>query len=125
SVAFTDNEILIKAEICQDQLVVQKGQAGLASDSAPSGKVNEVGAATVVPIAPAIPPPTAGQHQQLDFNFTVPKGKVASLMGVLNYLQSKYERMDLSLHLEKGQMSEQEFEDKVKEAFRQMGIDLK
>lgn len=125
SVAFTDNEILIKAEICQDQLVAQKGQAGLASDGTPSGKVNEVGAATVVPTAPAIPPPTAGQHQQLNFNFTVPKGKVASLMGVLNYLQSKYERMDLSLHLEKGQMTDQEYEDKVKEAFRQMGIDLR
>ncbi len=45
-------------------------------------------------------------------------------MGVLNYLQSKYERMDIGLHLEKGQLTEQEFEDKVKEAFRQMGIDI-
>ncbi len=125
SIAFTDNEILIRAEICQAQLAAQKDQAGLASSGTPSGKVNEAGAATFVPTAPAIPPPTAGRYQQLNFNFTVPKGKVASLMGVLNYLQSKYERMDLSLHLEKGQMSEQEFEDKVKEAFRQMGIDLK
>jgi len=32
--------------------------------------------------------------------------------------------MDVSLHLDKGQMSEQEYEDKVKEAFRQMGIDI-
>jgi hypothetical protein len=62
--------------------------------------------------------------KQLSFNFTVPMGKVANLMGVLNYLQSKYEHMDISLHLDRGQMTEQEYEDKVKEAFRQMGIDI-
>ena len=45
-------------------------------------------------------------------------------MGVLNYLQSKYEHMDVSIHLDKGQMTDQEYEDKVKEAFRQMGIDI-
>jgi hypothetical protein len=45
-------------------------------------------------------------------------------MGVLNYLQSKYERMEVRLSVEQGDMTEQEFEDKVKEAFRQMGIEL-
>jgi hypothetical protein len=123
SIAFTDNEILIKAEICQVQIAAQQSQMNLAQGNTPTGKVNEAGAATFVPTAPT-PLPIAGRYQQLNFNFTVPKGKVASLMGVLNYLQSKYERMDLSLHLDKGQMSEQEFEDKVKEAFRQMGIDI-
>ena len=70
------------------------------------------------------PTNTSGRYQQLNFNFTVPKGKVASLMGVLNYLQSKYGHMNVSLHLDRGQMTEQEYEDKVKEAFRQMGIDI-
>lgn len=39
-------------------------------------------------------------------------------------LQSKYERMEVSIHLDKGQMADQEYKDKVKEAFRQMGIDI-
>jgi len=124
SVAFTDNEILIKAEICQAQMAAQQSQVNLVQGNVPSGTVNETGATVFAPTAP-VTYPTAGRYQQLNFNFTVPKGKVASLMGVLNYLQSKYEHMDLTLHLDKGQMTEQEYEDKVKEAFRQMGIDIK
>jgi hypothetical protein len=83
------------------------------------------GAQLVLHPTPPTTPATTGQYKQLDFNFTVPKGKVASLMGVLNYLQSKYEHMNISLHLDRGQMTEQEYEDKVKEAFRQMGIEIK
>jgi len=122
SVAFTDNEILIKAEICQAQMAERQAQVNLAQGNMPSSTVNSA-TSTFIPNAPATYP-KAGLYQQLDFNFTVPKGKVASLMGVLNYLQSKYEHMDISLHLDKGQMTDQEYEDKVKEAFSQMGIDL-
>ncbi len=122
TVAFSDTEILIKAEICQAQIAAQQDQVGFVQGDTPSGAVN-ASTSSFVPNAPATPP-IAGKYQQLNFNFTVPKGKVASLMGVLNYLQSKYERMDVSLHLDKGQMTEQEYEDKVKEAFRQMGIEI-
>ena len=121
SVAFTDNEILIKAEICLAQAAAQNDQVNLVQGTMLSGAVNEAGTSAS---APAVTPPTTGRYQQLNFNFTVPKGKVASLMGVLNYLQSKYDHMDVSLHLDKGQMTEQEYEDKVKEAFRQMGIKI-
>jgi len=124
TVAFTDNEVLIKAEICQAQMAERQAQVNLVQGVTPLGAVNAP-PSTFVPTAPVTyPQPKAGLYQQLNFNFTVPKGKVASLMGVLNYLQSKYEHMDVSLHLDKGQMTDQEYEDKVKEAFRQMGIDL-
>lgn len=43
-------------------------------------------------------------------------------MGLLNYLQSRFARLEISLRLEQGSLSEQEMEDKVREAFRQMGI---
>ena len=93
--------------------------------SNPSGGIGEPPATS--PNSGATPTSTTLPDKglkQLSFNFTVPKGKVANLMGVLNYLQSKYEHMDISLHLDRGQMTEQEYEDKVKEAFRQMGIDI-
>jgi hypothetical protein len=64
------------------------------------------------------------KHTLLNFNFVVPKGKVSSLMGVLNFLQNRYNRIEISLHVADGQLSEQEYEDKIKEAFRQMGIDI-
>jgi glutamyl/glutaminyl-tRNA synthetase len=46
-------------------------------------------------------------------------------MGVLNYLQSKFEEMEISLRLDKGELTEQELEDKIKEALRQLGIQWK
>ncbi|MCZ7547634.1 MAG: hypothetical protein M5U11_00550 [Anaerolineales bacterium] len=74
------------------------------------------------PLSPTAP--VAGKYQQLHFNFVVPKGKVSSLMGVFNFLQSRYNHVEISLNLGDGHLSEQEFEDKVKEAFRQMGIEI-
>lgn len=125
SVAFTDNEALIKAEICQAQIIAQQTQTTLTQGGTLSNSVRESGLGVSTPTGSSSPTSSSsGQYQQLRFDFAVPKGKVSSLMGVLNYLQTKYQRMDISLHLEEGQMTEQEFEDKVKEAFRQMGIDL-
>lgn len=49
---------------------------------------------------------------RLRLRFTVPKGKASSLMGV-------------TLHVENGELTEQEYEDKIKEAFRQMGVDVR
>jgi hypothetical protein len=124
TVSFTDNEVLIKAEICQAQMAARASQTAFTPSTPPTGNVGE-GEQPTIQTPSSTAKNVTGKYQQLDFNFTVPKGKVASLMGVLNYLQSKYEHMDVSLHLDRGQMTEQEYEDKVKEAFRQMGIDIK
>jgi hypothetical protein len=54
----------------------------------------------------------------------VPKGKVSGLMGVMNLLQHKFNRLEIVLATEQGEISEQEYEDKICEAFRQMGIEV-
>ena len=55
--------------------------------------------------------------------FTIPKGKVAGLMGVMNLLQSNFDSLQIELLATEGQMSDQDYEDKIKEAFVQLGID--
>jgi len=123
---FTESEILIKAEICEAQRAAREGQPTFTPGQMAAGQpVGEAvpgetfGQPTFVPSTP-----TAGEYQQLHFNFVVPKGKVSSLMGVLNYLQSRFNRLELSVNVGEGQLTEQEYEDKVKEAFRQMGIEI-
>jgi len=44
---------------------------------------------------------------------------------VLNFLQTKYAHMEITLRLRDGALSDQELEEKVMEAFRQMGITLR
>ena len=45
-------------------------------------------------------------------------------MGVMNLLQNKFETLEIELIACDGNISEQDYEDKIKEAFRQMGIEL-
>jgi len=126
SISFTDNEILIKAEVCEAQRAEQEGQVTFTPAQTATGQpVGETVAAPAFGRSVFVSaPPTAGKYQQLRFNFIVPKGKVSSLMGVLNFLQSRFNRLELSVNVGDGQLTEQEYEDKVKEAFRQMGIEI-
>ncbi len=126
SISFTDDEILLKAEVCEAQRAAQAGQVtftpGQTGTGQPVGETPTAptfGQSVLTPITP-----TAGKYQQLHFNFVVPKGKVSSLMGVLNYLQSRYNKLEIMVNVDDGQLTEQEYEDKVKEAFRQMGIEI-
>ena len=54
----------------------------------------------------------------------MPKGKVSSIMGVMNLLQSKFDSLKIDLVASEGQISDQDYEDKIKEAFRQLGIEV-
>jgi hypothetical protein len=58
-------------------------------------------------------------------HFEIPKGKVAGIMGVMNLLQSKFNKLEISLNARDGSITRQDIEDKIEEAFRQLNIDYK
>jgi hypothetical protein len=124
SISFADNEVLIQANICEKQ-ISEKTKVS----TGPLGEENitKVPPPHAEPIKDGSQPPPfdAGKLHQLSLQFIVPKGKISGLMGVLNYLQSKFEEMEISLRLDKGELTEQELEDKIKEALRQLGIQWK
>ena len=60
----------------------------------------------------------------IQLKFRVPKGKVSGIMGVMNLLQNKYETLEIEIIAKDGEISEQDYEDKIEEAFRQLGIEL-
>jgi hypothetical protein len=129
SVSLADNEILVRAEVCETQLAAQADQVIFKpGGTTPSTSIQEPSTSEVQPgtsgvtITPIIL--TTSKYSQLNLNFVVPKGKVSSLMGVLNFLQNRYNHIEVSLNINDGSLSEQEYEDKIKEAFRQMGIDI-
>jgi len=126
SVFFADDEILLRAEVCEAQRLAQASQVtfspGQTASGSSAGETTPTSIFTPSTFTPTTP--AAGKYQQLHLNFVVPKGKVASLMGVLNYLQSRYNKLEIMVNVGDGQLTEQEYEDKVKEAFRQMGIEI-
>ena len=56
--------------------------------------------------------------------FEVPKGKVSSIMGVMTLLQSKFSSVQVEIVATDGEISERDYEDKIMEAFRQLGIEV-
>jgi predicted AAA+ superfamily ATPase len=63
-------------------------------------------------------------RKEVRLKFTLPKGKVANIMGVMNFLQSRFGKLQIELLAGNGEISEQDYEDKIKEAFRQLGIEV-
>jgi hypothetical protein len=60
----------------------------------------------------------------LRLRFRLPSGKLSDILSVIRFLQTKFKATEVELLLEEGSMSERDYEDKIEEAFRQMGINL-
>lgn len=116
SIAFAGNEVLISEAICKEQQRAEKPPEGEAYPEAEPGI------------------PERGREERKDFvvsvrdkihlKFSVPKGKVSNIMGVMNLLQSKFDNLEIELIATDGAISDQDYEDKIKETFRQLGIEL-
>ncbi len=127
-IGLAGSEVIIRVEVCQAQLEAK--EPGYEAPDAAEGvpfKETEVGALKPSPGTTVGPVPGGGEaalRRHLRVRFTVPKGKVAGLMGVMNLLQHKFNRLEVVLSAEQGWISEQEYDDKISEAFRQLGIEV-
>jgi hypothetical protein len=56
--------------------------------------------------------------------FKIPKGKVSGVMGMMNLLHSKFKSLEIEINAARGEMSKQDYEDKIEETLRQLGIEF-
>lgn len=56
--------------------------------------------------------------------FSVPKGRVNSLMDVLNLIQRRFDNVTISIGANEGNITKFDYENKIKEALRQLGFDI-
>lgn len=122
SVAFSDNEILISDLVCREQ---RKKEEPTTEKEAIYPTPSEQGSL----IGGRIEEESKGVlseafKENLLFRFIIPKGKVADIMRVMNFLQGKFGTLEIELIATDGKISNQDYEDKIKEAFRQLGIEL-
>ena len=66
---------------------------------------------------------TTSSLNSVRLKFRVPQGRVSSLLEMMNYLQLNFNTLQLELTATDGEMSEQNYEDKIKETLNQLGID--
>jgi len=121
SVAFSGNEIIISEKISQEQKEKEEkepkypGPEPGVSPKVGEKKGGEKGEEKIRAVK---------TKNKIQLKFQVPKGKVASIMGAMNLLQSKFETLEIELIAKDGAISEQDYEDKIMETFRQLGIEL-
>ena len=118
SIAFSGSEVIIREDICIAQKeAIEKPPEFVPPPPKP---VYPPGGGDEEKIAD---PPTPDGRDSVHLKFTIPRGKVAGLMGVMNLLQLNFDNLQIELLATEGQMSNQDYEDKIKEAFVQLGID--
>ena len=118
SIAFSGSEVIIREDICIAQKEAEKEKEKPPEPLYPpdDGTKKKI-------IEPPGPEPPPDGRNSVHLKFTIPKGKVAGLMGVMNLLQLNFDNLQIELLATEGQMSDQDYEDKIKEAFVQLGID--
>ena len=72
--------------------------------------------------SPNIPLSTTTEIPEIQINIDVPRGQVSQIMGLMNFLQQKYQTLNLQIRATDGTMSDGELADHVKETLKQLGI---
>jgi hypothetical protein len=118
TVAFSGNEILICEALCCEQS--KKEEITLPSKHEELKETHDIDKYKKETKQESL----IKTRNEIQLRFKVPKGKIANIMGVMNLLQSKFESLEIELIATDGAISEQDYEDKIREAFRQLGIEL-
>jgi len=111
------NEIVIREEICRKQAEEER-------EPEPEPQPGDEDDGTVKPDDDEPTPPTKEAREAVQLSFQVPKGKVSSIMGMMNLLQSKFGTLRIEISATDGEISEQDYEDKIEETLRQLGIEF-
>ncbi|NPV45159.1 MAG: ATP-binding protein [Firmicutes bacterium] len=124
TVALYENEVIIKESLCKEQLQKEEAGKGIIVDNQDIGAPDRIFEKPKDDNETGVDNSKKEVREKVHLEFYVPKGKMSQLMGTFGYLQTKFDKIKLSIIAEDGEISEQEYENKVKETFRQLGIDL-
>lgn len=119
-VKFSENEVIINRKICK--IKEEKSKADKLEETEeperPREKGYEIAGENEEEMIPRSP-----EEMMYSLNFTVevPEGKVSDIMGIIRYLRKKFEKIKITVEATEGQISLQEYQNKVEEAIRQLG----
>jgi hypothetical protein len=126
-VGLTGGELLIKAEICE------RVRLEAAKNIATPGEASSPFVDSPGETGPHTPPidRTTGQTinlplglREVNLRFKLPKGKASNLMFIINLLQHNFQSTEITIRTKDGQITEDDYDAKILEAFRQAGIEV-
>ena len=117
-VSFEENEVIIDQKECaaiktrlERSQQTERTETGRRDESA-----KEEGRTTVTP-------PSVTEIPEIQISISVPRGQVSQIMGLMNFLQQKYQSLNIQISAADGLMSDGELADHVKETLKQLGLD--
>lgn len=115
-VELSEGEVIIKRELCEEKIEVEKYRK--------EEEKKEVDAGKTIETEPPCPQPKLELFSHMRFEVRVPTGKFSDFMRTLRLIEAKFKHISVKITLEAfdGEISKAEYEDKIKEAFRQSEI---
>ena len=121
SVALSGNEVIICEAVCKNQREKEETKPETKGYPEPG---EEKGTPLGISDGEEDQEHQRKSRDNIHLRFRVPKGKVSNIMGVMNLLQSKFETLEIGITARDGSISEQDYEEKIEEAFAQLGIKM-
>ncbi|OPX61890.1 ATP-binding protein [Methanoregula sp. PtaB.Bin085] len=123
SVSLSANEVIIVEGLCREAR--EEPPADVWKDTGSRGE-GATGGATVKGGKESGESQTSlTDMKNLRLSFTIPMGKVSNILGVINFLTNRFKNVDIIINAQDGSLSEQDYENKIKEAFEQIGVELR
>ncbi|MEM2381984.1 MAG: DUF499 domain-containing protein [Candidatus Pacearchaeota archaeon] len=111
TVGFSENEILIDSTICEREFEAKPEDKLLEEKVKNETAVDEKSQKETI------------TRLELPL-IKIPKGRVSQILGLLNYIQSKFDDVEIKIVAHGGSIEKEDYENKIKEALKQLGIDI-
>ncbi|ADC90220.1 ATPase (AAA+ superfamily)-like protein [Thermocrinis albus DSM 14484] len=121
SVNLTDEEVIIKPDLCEKTPKEITQNENKAVIKAPSSSLYEK-QTTLEREEPA----DKNTFSEITLELVVPVGQISTIAKIINYLKDKFQKnnVEVTLHASDGKITKEDYEDKVIEALKQAGIKI-
>lgn len=129
NISLVDQEVIVNEKLSK-QLIKNEEQPPKDIDKQPIDNQNvteiisEPVTTTVNEVSSIEAPPKVESINKLHLSFYLPKGKFSNLFQTINYITLRFEKVKITIEATDGEISKQEYEMRIKEGLRQLGIDV-
>ena len=119
-ITFEENEVIVDEKECST--IKNKLETPNQHDKSEKLEIGGTTATETGFFTSASAPSISNEISEIQITIEIPRGQVSQIMGLMNFLQQKYQRLSLQIVATDGTMSDGELSDRIKETLKQLGI---